>query len=166
MSPTDAALTAVRLLAVRRATVAVAESLTGGLVCSALVDVPGASAVLRGAVVSYATPLKHELLGVDAALLAASGPVHPDVAAAMAEGVRVRLGADWGCATTGVAGPGPQDGVPPGRAYLAVAGPRLAVVRQIDLPGDRAQVRAGVAGAAVDLLAATLDASPTSDVIR
>jgi nicotinamide-nucleotide amidase len=104
-------------------TVAVAESLTGGMLCSALVDVPGASAVVRGGVVSYATDLKHRLLGVDAGLLAANGPVDPDVAAQMAHGVRERLGADWGVATTGVAGPDPQDGIPAGTVYVAVAGP-------------------------------------------
>jgi nicotinamide-nucleotide amidase len=113
----------VSALSERDQTVAVAESLTGGLLCSALVEVPGASVVVRGGVVAYATELKHELLGVDAELLAGNGAVDPDVAAQMALGVRQRLGADWGLATTGVAGPDPQDGVQPGRVYVAVAGP-------------------------------------------
>jgi nicotinamide-nucleotide amidase len=104
----------------------VAESLTGGMLCSALIDVPGASAVVRGGVVSYATDLKHRLLGVDAGLLAANGPVDPDVATQMAHGVRERLGADWGVATTGVAGPDPQDGIAAGTVYIAVAGPLLS----------------------------------------
>ena len=91
-------------------TVAVAESLTGGLVVSSLVSVPGASATVRGGIVAYATALKHTLLGVDAALLAAQGAVHPDVARQMAEGVRGTAAidgraADVGIATTGVAGP-------------------------------------------------------------
>ena len=107
-------------------TVAVAESLTGGMLCSALVEVPGASAVVRGGVVAYATELKHRLLGVDAGLLAAHGPVDPEVAAQMAHGVRELLGADWGLATTGVAGPGPQDGIAAGTVYVAVAGPLLS----------------------------------------
>jgi len=104
-------------------TVAVAESLTGGMLCSALIEVPGASAVVRGAVVAYATELKHRLLDVEAGLLDRNGPVDPTVAAQMALGVRERLGADWGLATTGVAGPVPQDGIEPGRVYVAVAGP-------------------------------------------
>lgn len=164
--PSDAAVRAVRLLTARAETVAVAESLTGGLACSALIDVPGASAAVRGGVVAYATVLKHELLGVDAGLLATRGAVHPEVAVAMAEGVRARLGADWGCGTTGVAGPDPQDGVPPGRAYIAVAGPRVSVVRELDLAGDRAAVRASATGLTVALLVEVLSATPDSDVIR
>ncbi len=149
-------------LSERGQTVAVAESLTGGMVCSALVDVAGVSAVLRGGVVAYATELKHRLLGVDARLLAANGPVDPDVAAQMAHGVRELLGADWGLATTGVAGPDPQDGIAAGTVFIAVAGPLVrgplpaaqAVagaafgpgigtrVERLDLAGGRAEVRA------------------------
>ena len=110
------------LLAAGR-TVAVAESLTGGAVAAALVDIPGASGCLRGAVVAYATDLKTSLLGVDPALLERHGPVHPDVAAAMARGVRDRLGASYGLATTGVAGPDGQAGRRPGEFHVAVAGP-------------------------------------------
>ena len=93
----------------RGLTIAVAESLTGGLLVAELIAVPGASLVVRGGVVAYATDLKEELLGVDAALLAASGPIHPDVARQMADGVRRRLGADIGISTTGAAGPGPGE---------------------------------------------------------
>lgn len=123
-------------------TLAVAESLTGGLVCAALVEVPGASAVLRGGVVAYATDLKGALLDVDATLLAERGAVDPDVAAAMASGVRARLGADVGLATTGVAGPAAQDGHPPGTVHVAVATPSGAAVRSVHLAGDRPEVRA------------------------
>ncbi|MFE5731391.1 CinA family protein [Streptomyces sp. NPDC056528] len=111
------------LLAERGQTLAVAESLTGGLVAAELTGVPGASASFRGSVTAYATALKHELLGVDGALLAERGAVDPEVASQMAAGVRARLGADWGIATTGVAGPDPQDGQPVGTVYVAVAGP-------------------------------------------
>jgi nicotinamide-nucleotide amidase len=133
-------------------TLAVAESLTGGLLCARVVDVPGASAVLRGGVVAYATDLKVGLLGVDRAALARTGPVDPQVALAMARGVRDRLGATWGLSTTGVAGPDPQNGYPAGTVFVAVAGPDTAEVRQLALPGDRAQVRAGSVRAALDLL--------------
>ncbi len=127
--------------ATRGWTAAVAESLTGGAVCSALVDVPGASAVLRGAVVAYATDLKGTLLGVDGDLLAARGAVDAEVAREMAAGVRTRLAADVGLATTGVAGPDDQDGHPPGTVHVAVATDRGARVRSLHLDGDRAQVR-------------------------
>ncbi len=113
----------VRLLTVRGGTLAVAESLTGGLVAAEITSVPGASKVFRGSVTAYATELKHRLLGVDASLLAARGAVNPQVAAQMAVGVRKALGADWGLATTGVAGPDPQDGQPVGTVFVAVDGP-------------------------------------------
>jgi nicotinamide-nucleotide amidase len=141
------------LLSAAGRTLAVAESLTGGLVAAAITDVPGSSVAFRGGIVAYATELKAELLGVDAAILAAHGPVYPAVAAAMAEGVRDRLGATVGAATTGVAGPGPQDGQPAGTVHIAVsmtgslAHDNVApdndetIVRSIALTGDRDEVR-------------------------
>ncbi len=157
--PEPAAGTAARLLAALEArgrTLAVAESLTGGAVCAALVAVPGASRVLRGGVVSYATDLKHTLLGVDADLLAASGAVHPQVARQMADGVRAALGADVGLATTGVAGPDPADGREVGTVYIAVAGPRHAEVGTLALTGSRETIRAAsvtqVLGLALELV--------------
>jgi nicotinamide-nucleotide amidase len=128
-------------LGARGWTVAVAESLTGGLVTAALVDVPGASRTVRGAVVAYATDLKASLLGVDPALLAARGAIDPDVATAMARGVRDRLGADVGMATTGVAGPDGQDGFGPGTVHVAVATPLGGRVLTAQLVGDRGAVR-------------------------
>jgi len=122
-------------------TVAVAESLTGGLVAAALTDIPGASAAFRGGVVTYATELKTKLLGVDALMLARHGAVYPPVAAAMAEGVRTRLGATYGVATTGVAGPEPADGQPVGTAHIAVSATDDTVVRTIALAGDRHEIR-------------------------
>ena len=132
-------------------TVAVAESLTGGLVAAAIVDVPGASRVLRGGVVAYATDLKARLLGVDEALLAARGPVDPDVATQMADGVRERLGADVGLATTGVAGPGAQDGHPAGEVHVAVAAPGGTRAVVLHLTGGRDEVRAGACRAVLEL---------------
>lgn len=143
----DVAAALVDRLIAREWTVAVAESLTGGLVVASLVAVPGASATVRGGVVAYATALKHSLLGVDAALLAAEGAVHPEVARQMAEGVRTiaavdGVAADVGIATTGVAGPSPQDGRSVGTVYIAVAGPKGTRVEALSLRGTRAQIRA------------------------
>jgi nicotinamide-nucleotide amidase len=155
-SATPAAAGVVQALARRHETLAVAESLTGGALAAAVVDVPGASAVLRGAVVAYATDLKHALLGVDAALLARQGAVHPEVAGQMADGVRTRLSATWGVATTGVAGPDPQDGRPPGTVHVALAGPQGVTVESLTLPGNRAQVRSRTVAVALELLGRAL----------
>jgi nicotinamide-nucleotide amidase len=129
------------LLAQAGQTVATAESLTGGLVAAALTDVPGSSSAFRGGVVAYATELKSRLLGVDAVMLKQHGPVYAPVAAAMAEGVRKRLQATVGVATTGVAGPDPQDGHPPGTVHIAVSLADDTVVRTIALTGNRDEVR-------------------------
>ena len=123
-------------------TIAAAESLTGGLVCSALVDVPGASAVLRGSVTAYATELKAQVLGVDAARLASVGPVDAQVAQEMADGAAQLLGADVAVATTGVAGPGPADGHEAGTVYIAAIAPWGSVWRLLQLEGQRSQIRA------------------------
>jgi nicotinamide-nucleotide amidase len=147
----DPAVRLVTALGGAGLTMAVAESLTGGLVTARVVDVPGASAVLRGGVVAYATDLKQRLLGVDPALLAAGGAVDADVALAMAAGVRLRLDADVGVATTGVAGPDPQDGHPAGTVFIAVQTPAGAHVRRLALTGDRAAIRAASVVAALDL---------------
>lgn len=145
---------AARLLVALEAngwTLAVAESLTGGAVCARLVDVPGASRVLRGGVVAYATDLKAGLLGVKSELLAERGAVDPDVARAMAEGVRERLGADVGLATTGVAGPDPQDGREPGSVHVAVVTPLTSRVASWRLPGERAAVRSATVQGLLEL---------------
>ena len=139
-------------LVARGETLAVAESLTGGLLSATIVDVPGASATFRGGFVVYATDLKAKLAGVPGPLLQAHGPVDPAVAAALAAGARDRCDADWGVATTGVAGPDAQGGQPVGRVYVAVAGPGEPVVRQLDLPGDRSAVRRATVEAAIELL--------------
>jgi PncC family amidohydrolase len=133
---------AVELLTASGHTVAVAESLTGGLVTGALTSIPGASIVVRGAVVAYATDVKAALLGVPPDLLARQGPVDPDVAMAMADGARRLLGASYGLATTGVAGPGPADGKPQGTVFVAVAGLSETSCDGLEgMHGDRQQVR-------------------------
>jgi nicotinamide-nucleotide amidase len=145
-----------RALLARGETVAAAESLTAGLFCATVATVPGASATLRGGVVVYATELKTALAGVPADLLAAHGPVSPQTAAALADGVRGRCAASWGLGLTGVAGPDPVDGHGPGRVYLGVAGADGTEVVQLDLPGDRAEVRTGAVAAAMRQLLARL----------
>src|SRR6266508_3676330 len=142
----------LRLLVERGQTLAVAESLTGGLLAATLVEVPGASAAFRGGLIPYATDLKASLVGVAPDLLAARGPVDPDVAAALAVGARERCVADWGLATTGVAGPDPQAGRAVGTVYVAAAGPGLARTRSLALAGDRAAIRTATVDAVLDLL--------------
>ena len=130
----------------RGLTIAIAESLTGGLLVAELIKVPGASATVLGGVVAYNTALKHSVLGVDASLLQDYGPVHPEVARQMADRVRTALAvdgvpADIGLSTTGVAGPGPQDGHPAGTVYLGLAiGEDVSSLR-LELGGDRAAIR-------------------------
>jgi nicotinamide-nucleotide amidase len=134
--------------------IAVAESLTGGLVTAELTSVPGASAVVSGGVVAYDTAVKQSVLGVSAELLAREGAVHPDVACEMADGVRRVLAvdgvpADIGVATTGVAGPDPQDGKAPGTVYVAVSiGDRVEAV-ELAVLGDRSDIRRASVVAAV-----------------
>lgn len=148
------------LLAARGATVAAAESLTGGLLGATLTLTPGASRTFRGGVVAYATDLKELLLGVPGPLLAAEGAVSADVAAAMAGGVRDRLLATYGVALTGVAGPDPQDGKTPGTVFVAVAGHDVGQVREVVLSGDRSSIRNLAVRAALELLRELLDGEP------
>jgi nicotinamide-nucleotide amidase len=147
------------------ATLAVAESLTGGLLAAEFVAVPGASRAFRGSVTAYATELKGSVLGVDPGLLAARGAVDPDVAAQMARGVRALMGADYGLATTGVAGPDPQDGQPVGTVFVAVSCASAHVeggesVSALRLSGDRATIRRKAVSAAVELLLSALEGKP------
>ncbi|RNL73013.1 CinA family protein [Streptomyces sp. I6] len=145
------------LLAERGESLAVAESLTGGLVAAELTSVPGASRSFLGSVTAYASALKRDLLGVDEALLAAHGAVHPEVAAQMAVGVRARMEAGWGIATTGVAGPDPQDGQPVGTVFVAVAGPGgTRKVARLRLNGDRSVIRRESVRGVLELLAGEL----------
>ncbi|MGO4300592.1 CinA family protein [Leifsonia sp. RAF41] len=157
-SPTVAV---VHELIERRLTIAVAESLTGGLLTAELTSVPGASAVVLGGAVVYATELKHALLGVDADLLAADGPVHPEVARQLADGVRKRLAvdgrpADIGVSTTGVAGPDPQGGRPVGTVYVGVSSANGTRAVELGLSGDRDDIRRRTVAEAVRALASEL----------
>jgi nicotinamide-nucleotide amidase len=146
-------LFAHEVLLERGQTFAVAESLTGGALGAAVTSLPGVSATFRGGVIAYATELKAELLGVDRELLADRGPVDPDVAIAMAVGVRDRLGATWGLSTTGVAGPDPQDGHLPGEVYVGAAGPGgFTRVANLRFSGDRDSIRGDTVEAALGFL--------------
>lgn len=141
------------LLEAQGLTLGAAESCTGGLVAKCMTDLPGASGVFKGGVVSYTNEVKHRLLGVPQALLDTYGAVSPQVAEAMAQGARQVLGTDLAVSTTGVAGPGPDDrDNPAGLVYVALAGADFCHVRTLRLGGDRASVRIRAAGSALDLI--------------
>jgi len=154
-SPAAPAEAVVAALRDRSQTLATAESLTGGLVGATLTSVPGASAVYRGGLIVYATELKAELARVSSQTLTADGPVAASTAAQLARGAADVCGADWGLATTGVAGPEPQDGHPVGQVFVAVAGPPSddppagvaeqdqgdVQVQELSLAGDRSAIR-------------------------
>jgi nicotinamide-nucleotide amidase len=125
----------------RGATLATAESLTGGALGDLISASPGASETYPGGVVSYATEVKTGVLGVRQATVDEYGVVSAECAREMAERVRALLGTDWGVSTTGVAGPTEQEGKPVGTVFVAVAGPDGVRHRQLDLDGDRAEIR-------------------------
>lgn len=159
--PADQTARLIAELTRRGLRIAVAESLTGGLVVAELTRVPGASLVVSGGIVAYDTQLKRSLLGVSAELLATEGAVHPEVARQMADGVRHALAiegrsADVGLATTGVAGPTMQDGKSPGTVYLGIALADAVESVALELHGDRAEVRDATVHAAVDAVLARL----------
>lgn len=138
---------------------AVAESLTGGLLSAALTASPGSSATFRGGLVVYATELKAMLAGVPQPLLDAQGAVSADVAAALAGGVRDRLGSDLGIGISGVAGPDPVGDYPAGTVFLAVSAHGIAEVSQLQLNGSRAEIRAQAVSAALRMLVSVITAS-------
>lgn len=153
MTDPDLADRVLALLHCQRTSIAVAESLTGGLLGAQIVAIPGASAVFRGGVLAYASAAKTSVLGVDPDRLDRYGPVDPTVAVMMADGVRSLFDTDLALATTGVAGPGGADGHPAGTAFLARTGAgRPASVRGVHLAGDRRAVRAAVTQLALALL--------------
>lgn len=147
-----------RLLRDRGLTVAVAESLTGGLLSAELTSTPGASDTFRGGLVVYSTDLKAALADVPQPLLDAHGPVSAEVAAALARGAQQRLGADLGVGITGVAGPDPVGEHRAGIVFVAVTGATVGEVSRLDLSGSRSEIRGGAVAAAVSLLATVLRA--------
>ncbi|HWD94823.1 MAG TPA: competence/damage-inducible protein A [Acidimicrobiales bacterium] len=142
------------LLGAQGVTLSVAESLTGGLIASRLVNVPGASTWLRGGLVSYASQIKFDLLGVP------DGPVvSAEAAEAMASGVRKLLGSDIGLSVTGVAGPEEQDGQAPGTVFVGLDVGEGATSVALRLPGDRPRIRSYAAISALDALRRALERS-------
>jgi len=143
----------LRLLLDRGKTIAAAESCTGGLLSKRLTDLPGASEAFQGGVVAYANEIKTELLGVPVALIAAHGAVSEPVARMMAEGVRIRLGADFGVGITGIAGPdGGTEEKPVGTVFVALATEAQTYVRSLQLGTDRGRVRIMAAHHALDMV--------------
>ena len=143
-----------------QATVASAESCTGGLIGKRLTDVPGSSAAYLGGVIAYANAVKVSMLGVEPAILEAHGSVSEPVARAMAEGVRSRLGARFGVATTGIAGPdGGSAEKPVGLVYIGLSGPEGTTVDRWVLPGDRELIRTSTAVLALDAVRRALRVS-------
>eukprot|EP00119_Amphimedon_queenslandica_P022455 XP_019862874.1 PREDICTED: uncharacterized protein LOC109591611 [Amphimedon queenslandica] len=152
---------ALDMLRKRGLSLAVAESLTGGLVGARLTAIPGASDVFKGAVVAYDSEIKFDLLGVP------RGPVvSKEAAKAMAVGVRKILGADIGLATTGVAGPDAQEGYPPGTVFLGLALEDRAEAVGVRLPGDRRHVREFSVITLLNLLRLRISGSARSPELR
>ena len=141
-----------RLLQERGLTVACAESLTGGALTARIVNVPDSSGYFSGGVVAYSEEAKRDVRGVSPETLAGPGMVSEECAREMARGVRKVFGADVGLSTTGVAGPAPLEGRPPGEVWIAAATPDAEEARRFTAPGDRAQVRRWAEQSALDLV--------------
>lgn len=139
----------------RGESLAVAESLTGGGLGAAITSISGSSDVFLGGVIAYQQSVKKELLKVPARLLEESGVVSEEVAVAMAEGVRKLLGATWAIATTGVAGPGPSEGVAPGTVWIAIRGP-INQSTELEIQGEREAVRNASVSSAITTFARIL----------
>ena len=145
--PAEVAGALHRALVARGETVGCAESLTGGELAARLSGPPGASGTFTGGVVSYATVVKRDLLGVTAELV-----VSAHCAEQMATGVRRLLGVDWALSTTGVAGPDQQEGQQVGTVYVGIAGPLGVRSVRFALEGGRAEIRKAACAAALELL--------------
>jgi len=146
-----------RRLVEKKATLAVAESCTGGLIGQQVTAVPGSSRYFVGGVISYSNDLKRELLGVSAATLEEHGAVSEATVVEMADGVRARTGATWAIAVSGIAGPeGGTAEKPVGTVFIAVTREGTREARKLFWPAEREQVRQLAAHAALHLLYKTL----------
>ena len=142
----------IRGLQAQGLTVATCESLTGGMICAALVDVPGASRVVRGGLITYQTDTKSLLAGVDAGLIETHGVVSAEVARAMAAGARDALHADIAVSATGMASPGEIRDPPAGTVFVGLASATGVQAVELHLAGDRQAVRQQTVDAAIKLI--------------
>lgn len=159
----DEAAEVVRLASAAGVTLGCAESCTGGLVCGCLTAVPGSSSAVKGGVVSYAIPVKHELLGVPReGVLEAEGvgAVSPECAMAMAEGARRVLCCDASVSITGIAGPGgAEPGKPVGTVWFGGCGPKASFTRMFCFDGSREEVRRQACHVAIGILRELVEAA-------
>lgn len=146
----------VETLTNRGEKIAVAESLTGGMLSAALTDVPGTSHIFLGSVIAYSVEIKIRELAVKQATIDRCGIVSEEVAFEMAEGIRSKFGSTWAISTTGVAGPGPSHSIPAGTVWIAIIGPSHREALALALEGDRAAVRLGAVESALATLARIL----------
>jgi nicotinamide-nucleotide amidase len=137
----------LELLRLRNESISVAESLTGGGLAQALTSLPGSSDIFRGSITAYQSEIKSSVLEVPSELISEFGVVSEEVAAAMAGGVKKLMNSTWAISTTGVAGPGPSNGIAAGTIWVAIDGP-ISQTLQLELSGTREIVRnATIAGA-------------------
>lgn len=148
----------VESLTSRKETLSIAESLTGGALSSEIVEVPGASHILKGSIVAYSNEIKVRELSVPEKLIEESGVVSEDVALAMANGIKARMATTWAISATGVAGPGAHHGVPAGTVWVAIVGPEIRETVKLALEGDRSTVRRGAVESALGVFARILRA--------
>ena len=148
----------VSILTDRKETLSIAESLTGGALTSAIVDVSGASHILKGSIIAYSIDIKVRELSVPQETIDRSGVVSEVVALKMAEGIRSRMATTWAMASTGVAGPGAHHGIPAGTVWLAFVGPKIEETVKLALDGDRSAVRRGAVESALGVFARILRA--------
>jgi nicotinamide-nucleotide amidase len=142
------ATTIIETLKARGETVSIAESLTGGGLGHALTQVPGASEVFMGGIIAYTADVKINFLGVPRAIIDEFSVVSEEVAIAMANGAREKIGTTWAISTTGVAGPGDYKGIREGTVWIAIAGP-INQTLQLTLDGGRDGVRQGAISSAI-----------------
>lgn len=138
----------IRTLGDANESLVTAESITAGGLSSAITSVEGSSQVFLGAIVAYQDQVKAKVLGVDQAIIAAHTVYSQEVAVEMARAVREKFGATWAIATTGVAGPGPSDGVPSGTVWVAIDGP-VTQTLELSLEGGRESVRNATVATAI-----------------